>query len=233
MAASATPMSAPITKPKRARNGGSAAGPARLGRRLLERRLDRIGRGRPVGGPQPPASRAAAAFWLESGSGRPAGEGGGIRSPAMPPRRARRSRACAAGPRRAARRRRRRRSRAWRRARRRRGRRRPCWPGSCCRRRRRPGRAARRPACACRGSLTTACIGSLSITPPPERCMICVPIRSNRSITRSSSASRRSGSSIRSERSTRCGAIAAKPTMRPASHVTERTSPPTPVVFWP
>ena len=83
------------------------------------------------------------------------------------------------------------------------------------------------------GSLSVAAKGLPSIIPPPERCMSCAPIFSKRSITRSSSSSRRSSSAIRSDRSIGVGAIAEKPTMRQAWLVAEPMSPPTPVVFWP
>ena len=71
------------------------------------------------------------------------------------------------------------------------------------------------------------------IPPPPERFMIWKPIRSKRSRTPSSASARSSGSSIRSLRSTAAGPIARKPTISAAREVACRTSPVTPVVFWP
>ena len=124
--ASATPISAPTAKLKRERKGGSASSGAAAPRTVAGRRPEAHA------GACAPRRRARGCRRCgrrsseDSGSGRPAGEGGGIRSWAMCPRRARRSPAARAVPPRAARRRRRRRARRRRRGGRRPAPRRPC-----------------------------------------------------------------------------------------------------------
>ena len=89
-----TPVSAdhadarrPRARPTRTRSAPrNGARPGASARSCGARRARRPPRGATV-------ARTSA---IESGGGRPAGEGGGIRSPAMSPRRGRRSRACAA-----------------------------------------------------------------------------------------------------------------------------------------